>query len=962
MPTRAPRVFAACNALWLMVTLVSGAAALEPPDHEEAPSCRPAAPPVAEEEGLEEAPPLEAPPGLYRSPGNPEDVLDALKDRLLAPRFATNPAGVDSNMCMSWEASIASDPNDTRRITVMQGSTMALSSDGGDNFTVVSVGGFLPPGFVPFGDGSAAYDAAGRLFVSILGNPTGGGGWQVFVSRHDPVSGALLSGPVNVSSQINLSPSANCDKPWIAADAHAGSSFANRVYVVWSVTGGTLSGSYEVWGAFSTDQGASWSQMTRGGLAFGPISPLDASDGSCWPAHVAVGSAGDVFVSYHGQPGFLPGTGTPDGVSGKVVVLRSFNGGSTFPQRSEAFTAGKADTTSDSQGVAGAIPDARFWTIGTRQAWLLPDPATACTLHVVTTDDPDNDPTGGDAADVVMATSTNCGVTWAVHQTVSDGPPGSWQLLPTAAIDPQTGAIAVTWLDNRDAASYPLGSAGNARADLRARYSLDGGADWLPSRIVNDVPIDPDASSSTIGTGLPPTYRIGEYNGVAFGECSAHMVWAGQATCNGTMDTYYDRDPEVGDLDPPQVFCPPDVALGCNDPTSPDAVGRATARDQCDAAPGVIFVDQDLGGSCPPSGVIDSIERIWSSTDAAGNIGSCSQLISINDFDPPVISLPPPLNLECNALGGVPASDPQIQGWLAEAGAQDACSSAQLTTSGVPALFPLNCGGPPTAVTFSSSDQCGNADFAVSTVTVTDTTKPTLATPIPTTFECTSPGGTPRDDPSVAAWLATAVSGDACSVPAVADNAPALLPAACSPGVATRVTFTSTDGCGNQTLATSTATVVDTTGPMVSGDVPSLVLGPPDHLYRCFDDVSSPFTVSDACASLPLGVAVSCSSSQCDDAPCPEHPGEDGDGNTVDDCTYDPALDRVCARAERAETDPAGRFYDVVLTATDSCGNARPAPILRLFVPHGCAEGDDGCLFSDGFESGNALAWSASAT
>lgn len=894
---------------------------------------------------------------------NPEADEDAREDGFFDPLIKTRTPGTDTNLCMSWEVDMTSDPNRRQRLAYIQGSTLGVSTDGGDSFTNVNVGSFLPPTHTSNGDGTASYDANGRLFVAILGNPVGGGGWDVFVSRHDPVDGSLISGPTNVTAQVGIITGMTADKPWIAADSNSTSEFSNRLYVVWSVTGGAFSGDFEIWGAVSTNQGQTWTQMTRNAVAYGPISPLDSSDGRCWPPHVAVAVNGDVYVSYHGQPGFItvPGVsgGTPDGESGLVVVLRSTDGGLTLPQRSEPFPAGEADTTWNSQSRPGAISDARFWTIGTGQGWLLPDPGDPCTLHVVTTDDPNDDPLTGDAADVVMATSTDCGVSWTAPQTVSDGPSGTWQLLPTAAIDPITGSIAVTWLDNRNALSYPPGSAGNARADLRARYSFSGGASWFASVVVNDAPIDPDASTSTIGAGVPPTYRIGEYNGVTFSECTAHMVWAGDPLCGGAMDTYYDRDPETGDLTEPEIFCPDDLTLGCNDSTDPDDTGRATARDTCDADPTVIFVDEALGGSCPPTPVIDNIQRIWSTRDAAGNFASCSQLISIQDFDAPVISAPPPLVLECSSLGGVPSADPTVQVWLDSASAVDECSEAELSISGVPPLFPVGCDGDPSLVVFSAIDECGNSGFEVSQVTVLDTVKPSLATPVPTTFECTTGGGTPIDDPEVAAWLATATTSDACSVPNVTHNAPPLLPAGCDPGAATLVTLTSTDACGNSTGASSTATVVDSTAPDVVVDPGFVVLGPPDHEYRCFDGVRASAGVADACDNSPVDVVIACTSSQCDDAPCPEYPGQDGDGSTVNDCTYDPDIDQLCARAERAETNPEGRLYTVDLTATDHCGNADTTVILELFVPHGCTEGDTYCIFSDGFESGDAASWSS---
>jgi hypothetical protein len=408
--------------------------------------------------------------------------------------------------------------------------------------------------------------------------------------------------------------------------------------------------------------------------------------------------------------------------------------------------------------------------------------------------------------------------------------------------------------------------------DLRARYSNNGGQSWFPSLIINDDPIDPDASASTIGSGVPATYRIGEYNGVAFTECTAHMAWSGTptASCGGNMNTYSDRDPQVADLTEPEIFCPDDVVLGCNDSTDPFVTGWATARDTCDANPRVIHVDNVLGGSCPPTPVINNIQRIWSTTDAAGNFASCAQLISIQDFDPPVITVPPPLQLECSGPGGNPSADPQIQAWLAAAGAVDECSAADFGISGVVDPFPVSCDGNPTWVTFSASDQCGNSGFEVSTVTVLDTTPPTVE------------------------------SGSELQI-----------------------------------------------------------LWPPDHEYRCFDGVRASAIVTDTCTAVPSDALIECVSSQCDDAPCPAYPGQGGDGNTINDCTYDPVLDRLCARAERAETNPEGRRYVVNLTAVDDCGNKATGRIFEVFVPRGCDEDDQECIFADWLESGDAAAWDA---
>ena len=75
-------------------------------------------------------------------------------------------------------------------------------------------------------------------------------------------------------------------------------------------------------------------------------------------------------------------------------------------------------------------------------------------------------------------------------------------------------------------------------------------------------------------------------------------------------------------------------------------------------------------------------------------------------------------------------------------------------------------------------------------------------------------------------------------------------------------------------------------------------------------------------------------SNQCDDAPCPAKPGENGDGTTINDCIYDPLNDRLTVRSERG-TDPAGRTYSLLMTAVDGCGNeSAPAVVFTVHVPH----------------------------
>jgi hypothetical protein len=277
------------------------------------------------------------------------------------------------------------------------------------------------------------------------------------------------------------------DKEFLLADIDpAGiSPYRNNLYVAFS----RYVYQDDQWHAFfarSTDQAGSWTnvrQLSSGaeGLAFGTT--------------VAAAPNGDVYVAYHSQPDVRDDAfkedglrHNPNGRSGQVVVFRSTDGGVTFPQRMVAFTPGQADVTFNAQDAdnGGNIPGTQFWTLGSSQPWVLADPVRPGTIYVITADDTDNVHGTGDDADVVLARSTDYGLTWTVS-TVEAGPvdePGtlnnSFQLFPTAVIDP-FGNLVVAWYDNRRGLTN---SAGRFLLDVFAKYSTDGGLTWSDAFMV----------------------------------------------------------------------------------------------------------------------------------------------------------------------------------------------------------------------------------------------------------------------------------------------------------------------------------------------------------------------------------------------------------------------------------------------------------------------------------------------
>jgi hypothetical protein len=93
------------------------------------------------------------------------------------------------------------------------------------------------------------------------------------------------------------------------------------------------------------------------------------------------------------------------------------------------------------------------------------------------------------------------------------------------------------------------------------------------------------------------------------------------------------------------------------------------------------------------------------------------------DIEPPVLICPAPAIAECVSPAGVPAGSPQLASFLAGASATDACTAQPLIAHNAPAAFPLGT----TPVTFTATDEAGNASSCQAPVTVVDTTAPTIS-------------------------------------------------------------------------------------------------------------------------------------------------------------------------------------------------------------------------------------------
>jgi hypothetical protein len=461
------------------------------------------------------------------------------------------PPGVDIPLGGTNEPTVAVNTTNPMNVAHASLFQLSVSNDGGGTW-LPAVSAVVPGTHILCGDPSLAYDSQGRLFWTYLG--CRGNGIDIFVAQVNPATGAILAGyPVNITAQIGLpAPNFAHDKEWLAADYTPASPFADNLYVVWSEFTGPQPTSTRILTTSSADQGVTWSAA---------VQLSGVGEGFVWPCHNTVAPNGDVYVAYHSQPTFttpFPNL-EPDGISGQVFVLRSTDGGVSYPQKTLAFSPGAADITFNYQTAAGAIPGTQFWLQGSAQPWIMADPITPGRIYVVANDDPDNNHTTGDPANVYIAISADNGLNWLNPSRIDSGPDTTFQVMPTAAIDKESGCIVAHYYDNRNGNTN---ASGRFLLDVFTTSSSDGGVTFIPDFAINDNPFDPDPGAPIRFFGPPPTRRIGEYNGVDVGGGDAFYVWCGNTvdTLNNPIgqQTIFDSDTTIcitcdDIVDPPEV-------------------------------------------------------------------------------------------------------------------------------------------------------------------------------------------------------------------------------------------------------------------------------------------------------------------------------------------------------------------------------------------------------------------------
>ncbi|WP_143473566.1 T9SS type A sorting domain-containing protein [Flavilitoribacter nigricans] len=316
-------------------------------------------------------------------------------------------------------------------------------------------------------------------------------------------------------------------------------------------------------------------------------------------------------------------------------------------------------------------------------------------------------------------------------------------------------------------------------------------------------------NGDTLNPALDYSLSAVDFNCDSLGERSVTLLVQDEG---GRADSCTATIRIVDDL-APEVECPASAEVSCDTNYSVEALGTATAIDNCgdgalDLAEVVEFGDcaADL-----------TITRTWTATDVSGNSSTCTQVVVVTDSTAPTCAnCPEDITVSCDEVPDLP-----------ELEVDDNCDEAPVvalevtttqTESGCSAFSYTE------TRTWTITDACGNATEHVQVITVVDEVAPECANcPEDMTVSCDAVPEVPElevsdncdPDPSVTLDITSTQTDDgSCSQFSY---------------VETR-TWTITDACGNATEHVQVITVEDTDAPEITC--------PPTVTVTCDNDPS----------------------------------------------------------------------------------------------------------------------------
>lgn len=446
-------------------------------------------------------------------------------------------------------------------------------------FMAATFHGPKPP--VIFPDGTR--DANNRLLRSYGLEASNG----VFLSRSDD-GGVTWNAPVAVASNAHTQGGAKVSwevLPDLAINRTNGNLYVSwtRIYKAGAMPGIPAgNGGTDIMVAVSINAGATFTTRLNGSpprtvIAVNRSAAFDEGGGLNNFSHVAVDSAGLLFVSYN--------------TGGQFAVSRSVNAGVSFLNPTVAFI--PTPNGSGGQVVNAVFPDTQLYPGAPLHNFpvrgILTDPTRPNNFYayeaIKVNQGLSTTANQIDRGEIAFSFSLNRGGTYRRIFNVGDNPSNlsevplnnvrdyfvslnddnanrylrfdpslgdeviSTQAQPVMAIDAQ-GRLVAMWLDSR---RDPSGR----KFDVFASVSSDGGLNWSANFRITDVSFDPETGKFTDGQGNQNAF-FGDYAGLAAAGGFAYAAWTD--TRDGNQNIYFNRFPIIPAGSPPNDrFEPNDI-------------------------------------------------------------------------------------------------------------------------------------------------------------------------------------------------------------------------------------------------------------------------------------------------------------------------------------------------------------------------------------------------------------------
>jgi hypothetical protein len=180
---------------------------------------------------------------------------------------------------------------------------------------------------------------------------------------------------------------------------------------------------------------------------------------------------------------------------------------------------------------------------------------------------------------------------------------------------------------------------------------------------------------------------------------------------------------EILDTTPPVVVCGPNQTIQCGTPFAP--APPISATDACCGtvvSMGLPTFTTNLLGVCT-----EVVQVIWPAFDCCGNVGYCTNFVSITDTLPPVINCPPgPRLVQC----GQPFVPPAVF--------DQCCSNVTMNLLNSTTNTIGNCTNQ-VILSWQAVDCCGNTATCLETNLIVDLVPPSIACPPPAFVSCGTP-------------------------------------------------------------------------------------------------------------------------------------------------------------------------------------------------------------------------------